>query len=395
MQVQRLRKVRSTSETPDSKYGTTTNYNIMRQIENNIRITVNNVTLSYNDAGPEGAPTILFIHGFPFNKSMWNVQVETLKTDYRVITYDIRGHGNSDLGDEDFSIELFGQDLILLMDALKIEKAIVCGLSMGGYIALNAIGNYPDRFTGLVLSDTNCASDTPESKDKRMQAIESIRKNGVEKYADESLKKLFAPESFTTKLKELDKAREMITTTSKQSLYNTLHALAKREETCTKLPEINVPVLILVGYEDVITPLEAAHSMHEKIKGSFLHIINQAGHLSNLENPVEFNDQLKTFLTVVKQKSKDFPEKNQLLSDGQNQKIITSYEEAEKELNTKILKITMLINDHYPELSKYFEEMPDTIPNEKKSEITLKNLGTYYESLNSILKKYRSDHPNN
>ena len=367
----------------------------MRQIGNDIKKTINKVTVSYNDEGPDGAPAIIFIHGFPFNKSMWNSQMETLKKDYRVIAYDVRGHGNSESGNVDFSIELFGQDLILLMDTLKIEKAMLCGLSMGGYIALNAITNYPERFTALVLSDTNCAADTPVSKDKRMKAIESIRKNGVEKYADESLKKLFAPESFTTNSKEVDKAREMITATSKQSLYNTLYALAKRKETCSKLPEINVPVLILVGNEDVITPPKAAHSMHEIIKGSFLHVIHHAGHLSNMENPLEFNDQLKTFVTIVKQKSKKFPEKTQLGSNGQNQKIITSSEEVEKDLNAKILKITMTINDQYPELSKYLEEMPNTIPDEKNSEITLKNLSTYYESLNSILNKYKSDHPKN
>ena len=365
----------------------------MRQIGNNIKITVNNVKVSYSDAGPEGAPVIIFIHGFPFNKSMWNSQMETLKTEFRVIAYDVRGHGNTDLGDDDFSIELFGHDLILLMDTLKIEKAILCGLSMGGYIALNAIENYPERFTALVLSDTNCTADTPESKEKRMKTIESIRDSSLEKYADESLKKLFAPTSFTTNSKEVEKAREMITTSSKQSLYNTLHALANRKETCSKLPEINVPVLILVGKEDVITPPEAAHSMHEKIKGSFLHIIHHAGHLSNMENPLKFNDQLKTFLTIVKQKSKNFPEKSQLVSEGQNQKMITSYQEAEKDLNSKILKITMMIKDQYPELSKYLEEMPNTIPDEKDLEITVKNLSSYYESLNSILKEYKSDHP--
>lgn len=367
----------------------------MGYIENDKKIIVNYLTVSYNDAGPDGAPTIILIHGFPLNKSMWNRQMEKLEADYRVIAYDVRGHGKSDSGDDDFSIELFGQDLILLMDALKIEKAMLCGLSMGGYIALNAIENYPERFTALVLSDTNCAADTPESKEKRMKAIESIRKNGVEKYADDSLKKLFAPESFTTNSKEVDKAREMISTTSKQSLYNTLHALAKRKETCSKLPVIKVPVLILVGKEDIITPPEAAHSMHEKIKDSYLHIINHAGHLSNLEKPGEFNEQLKTFSTMVKQKSENLPEKNQLVSEGQNQKIISSYEEVENVLNSKILKITLTINDQYPELSKYLEEMPNTIPDEKTPEITLKNLSSYYESLNSILKKYRANHPKN
>jgi pimeloyl-ACP methyl ester carboxylesterase len=96
---------------------------------------INNLLVSYTDEGEEGSPVIIFIHGFPFNKSMWNLQVEPLKDDYRLIMYDIRGHGNSDAGIEVFSIDLFANDLIGLMDALKIDKAILCGLSMGGYIA--------------------------------------------------------------------------------------------------------------------------------------------------------------------------------------------------------------------------------------------------------------------
>ncbi len=125
--------------------------------------------------------------------------MEVLKENYRVIAYDVRGHGNSDAGTEDFSIDLFATDLLNLMDALKIDKAILCGLSMGGYIALNAVENYPDRFDALILSDTTCTADTPEAKEKRMKTIESIRKNGVEKFADESITNLFAPESFVDK----------------------------------------------------------------------------------------------------------------------------------------------------------------------------------------------------
>ena len=162
---------------------------------------INNLLVSYTDEGKEGSPVIIFIHGFPFNKSMWNLQVESLKDDYRLITYDIRGHGNSDAGNEDFSIDLFANDLIGLMDALKIDKAILCGLSMGGYIALNAIEKHKERFDALILSDTQCIADTPEAKEKRIKAIESIRKTGVEKYAEESIKNLFASESFTTRRK--------------------------------------------------------------------------------------------------------------------------------------------------------------------------------------------------
>jgi len=271
----------------------------MREIGNNIEITVNDLTVSYNDEGESGAPVIIFIHGFPFNKSMWDKQFKALKENYRVIAYDVRGHGNSDAGKGDFSIELFANDLLSFMDALKIDKAMLCGLSMGGYIALNAVENYPDRFDALILSDTTCVADTPEAKEKRLKAIESIKKSGVEKYAEESIKNLFAPESLSTKKEEIAAVREMIVNTSKQSLYKTLQAFYKRKETCSKLHDINVPVLIVVGKEDKITPPEAAQMMHEKIEDSILYIIEHAGHLSNIENPFDFNNKLEEFFSTV------------------------------------------------------------------------------------------------
>ena len=273
----------------------------MRQTGNNINITANKISVSYNDEGLNEAPVIIFIHGFPLNKSMWNKQMEALKDNYRVIAYDIRGHGKTDVGTLDFSIDLFVKDLLGFMDALKIEKTIICGLSMGGYIALNAIQNHPERFTALILCDTNCTADTPEAKEKRMNTIQSIKENGVEKLANDLLPNLFAPESFKTSSEEIVAVKEMIVNTSKESLYKSLNALANRKETCSKLAEIKVPVLILVGVEDKITPPEAAIAMQEKIKNPSLHIISNAGHLSNLENQEEFNSALKKFVDTIYQ----------------------------------------------------------------------------------------------
>lgn len=272
----------------------------MHYSENKLRLTSNNQGVSYFDEGPANAPAIIFIHGFPLNKAMWNNQIEELKDNYRVIAYDIRGHGNSDAGDEIFSIELFVNDLLSLMDALKIGKTILCGFSMGGYVALNAIENFSERFNALLLCDTNCTEDMPEAKEKRMKAIESIKENGLDQYAEESLKKLFAPISFSKNIKEIAIVREMILKTSKKSIYKTLDALAERKETCTKLNEIKVPVFIMVGEDDEITPPNVALSMHEKIDSSNIHIIEQAGHLSNMENPKEFNNQLAGFLLFIK-----------------------------------------------------------------------------------------------
>ena len=129
--------------------------------------------------------------------------------------------------------------------------------------------------------------------------MKASKKSGVEKYAEESIKNLFAPESLSTKKEEIAAVREMIVNTSKQSLYKTLQAFYKRKETCSKLHDINVPVLIVVGKEDKITPPEAAQMMHEKIEDSILYIIEHAGHLSNIENPFDFNNQLEEFFSTV------------------------------------------------------------------------------------------------
>jgi pimeloyl-ACP methyl ester carboxylesterase len=268
----------------------------------NLSIAINNLTVSYTDDGPANAPSIILIHGFPLNKSMWKNQVEALKVTYRVITYDIRGHGNTEDGTVEFSIELFVRDLISFMDTMKIDKTILCGFSMGGYIALKAVADYPKRFIALILSNTNCTADLPEAIAYRMRSIEILKEGTIGKFADVSLKKLFTNDSSTHAISEIETVREMIVNTSKKTLCNTLLALSAREETCSALAGIKMPVLVLVGEEDIITPPDAARFMHEKIKGSTLHIIEHAGHLSNMEQPVEFNDHLKKFLSTIKPK---------------------------------------------------------------------------------------------
>lgn len=268
----------------------------MRCTGNNLKLTINDLMVCYNDTGPEETPVIVFIHGFPLNKSMWDKQADYFEKNYRVITYDIRGHGGSDAGSEIFLIELFVNDLFNLMDKLELDKVSLCGLSMGGYIALNAVEKHPHRFKALILCDTQCTDDTPEAKERRMKTIENIKESGPAPFAEENLKILFAAESFYTKKREIAAVKKMIRDTNQQSLCNTLHALAERKETCSKLQDINIPVLIMVGTEDKITPPAAARLMHEKIPDSVLTMIEHAGHLSNMENCIEFNLQLEMFL---------------------------------------------------------------------------------------------------
>jgi 3-oxoadipate enol-lactonase len=364
----------------------------MRYIGSNLELTVNKLIVSYTDEGPDNAPVIILIHGFPFNKSLWNKQTEVLIENFRVITYDVRGHGNSETGSEDFSIELFVNDLLGLMDALKIEKAMLCGLSMGGYIALNAIENFPKRFDALILCDTNCAADTSEIKEKRLIAIGNIERHGVEYYANESLKNLFAPESFVTSLENIAWVKEMIMGTSVKSLSGTLIALYKRKDTCDKLAGIAVPVLIVVGEKDKITPPDTARLMQRKIKGSILNIIEHAGHLCNIENDYEFNIQLMKFIYSVYQRPDKYMRRDRLVSEVFNSRKITENKRMVKDLNSKIQRITITIKNHYPELSKHLNEIQEPFPSEENQEILLNQLSNYYESMNSMLNKYKKEY---
>ena len=260
-----------------------------------IYIKVNNVRVCYNDSGDSEIP-ILFIHGFPFNKDSWQPQVDFLRERHRVITYDIRGFGKSELGDETSIIQC-ADDLIGLMDALEIPKAIVCGLSMGGYILMNAVHRYPDRFEGLILADTQCNADTPEGKEKRYQSIEKINADGTQEYADASLKNLFCKNTFENNSELVSSIRNVITSTPSKSITSTLEALADRPKACPFLSEISCFTLIICGKEDSITPVAKAEFLNSTIKNSSLVIIENAGHLSNLENPDDFNHAIGKFIT--------------------------------------------------------------------------------------------------
>ena len=139
----------------------------------NKKLELNNIWISYDDVGIGKTP-ILFLHGFPFNKSMWAEQLDFLKESHRLISIDIRSFGQSQDNHIETSINLFANDLIEFMNVLQLKKVIICGLSMGGFIALNAVKKYPKRFSALILCDTQCIADTAEVKEKRYKTIDEI-----------------------------------------------------------------------------------------------------------------------------------------------------------------------------------------------------------------------------
>lgn len=226
---------------------------------------VNGIRIHYVDVGTNSRdPPIVLIHGFPFALEMWNPQIEFLKDKYRVIAYDIRGHGNSDDGDGQYTIEFFVDDLIALLDYLKIPKAMLCGLSMGGYIALRTIERNPERVASLILCDTGPQADSNEVKLRRVTHMKAVKANGVKAFAEGFLKAIFKPESFQSKPYEVEAIRRMIESNSEIGIRGTLLALACRTDTTDSLDLIGVPTLILVGEADKVCPPKLSDSWIQK-----------------------------------------------------------------------------------------------------------------------------------
>lgn len=266
-----------------------------------LHTTVNDVHLSYSDPGGNGLP-LIFIHGFPFNRSMWDPQIQDLKRHARVITYDLRGFGESGSDDQSLSMDVLADDLVWFMDRLNIPQAVVCGLSMGGYILLNAVERYPQRFSGIILSDTQCLADSKENKEKRFTTIKDIQDKGLDAFADNFLKGTFAPHTQQARPELVKQVKQMILGNKAESITAALKAMAERKETCSGLKHITAPTLVLCGKEDTLTPPSLSEYLFNNIPGAQLHEIEQAGHLSNLEQPETFNRHVADFIKHLHKK---------------------------------------------------------------------------------------------
>jgi 3-oxoadipate enol-lactonase len=261
-----------------------------------VKVIVSGAELHYEVAGNVESRPIVLIHGFPFSHEMWQSQVELLRSEFRVISYDVRGHGSSAVGDGQYMLEFFVDDLIALLDHLKIDKTTVCGLSMGGYIALRSVERNPERFSAMVLCDTSPEADTNEAKLRRAASIMAAKREGVKAFAETLLKTVFAPESLRKRPDAVQTTRRSIESNSSTGICGTLLALASRTETTSSLFQMILPTLILVGELDKLTPPSISQMMQSKLPNSELYIIPGAAHLSNLENPAEFNKHLLEFL---------------------------------------------------------------------------------------------------
>lgn len=253
----------------------------------------------HEDGQPAGLPLVL-IHGFPFDHTMWRPQIAALGSSHRILSYDVRGHGRSDAGDGQYSIEMFVDDLMLVLDRLNVARAAVCGLSMGGYIALRAVERHPERFSALILCDTKSEADGNEAKVKRAAAAKAVKADGAANFAEGFVKGVLAESTLKNRPEIAAAVTGMIRSNTPLGIAGTLLALAGRTDTTEALKQMNLPALILVGEEDKLTPPSASEAMQKLLPQSELHVIPGAAHLSNLENPAIFNQKLSAFLGRIR-----------------------------------------------------------------------------------------------
>lgn len=258
---------------------------------------INGISIAYHDRG-SGFP-LVFLHAFPLNRTMWVEQEQALSSRCRVITIDLRGHGESDAPLWRYTLDQAVDDVIGLLDHLSIRQTVFVGLSMGGYILFALYRRYADRVRGLVLANTRAQADTVEGKEGRFQMAQTAYKNGPSAIADLMIPKLLSPATIQTKPDLVGRVRAMIEGNQISGIAGDLMAMAERPDSISLLNQITCPTQIIVGELDLPTPPSDAKLMAERIPGARLTILPKAGHLSNLEQPDQFNETIRTFVSEV------------------------------------------------------------------------------------------------
>lgn len=254
--------------------------------------------VSWREAGT--GRTILFLHGFPFNGSLWDAQMAALPPGWRGVAPDLRGFGESEgSADPEYTMDMFADDAAALLTHIGVRRAVICGLSMGGYIALAMHRRHRAAFGGLVLADTRATADTEEARKNRVQLAKHVLVEGNGIVVDSMLPRVFAPSTPHKRPQLVETVRAMMATTSPDTMARAMLGMASRPSSEEGLRDIVVPTLVLVGAEDAITDRGESQLMARAIRGSRIETIQDAGHVSNLEAPDAFNQALQRFLANI------------------------------------------------------------------------------------------------
>ena len=241
-----------------------------------------------------GRRALVLLHAFPLSADMWLPQLHRVPSGWRVIAPDLRGFrgagpGFDDPGLEHMTMDDYARDVLALMGHLDVERAVIAGLSMGGYVAFALLGLAPERVSGLVLANTRAAADSPEGRSGRDAMRALVEREGPHAIADAMLPKLLGATTAREQPDLVDGVRQLIEVNATRAIAGAIGAMKERPDWTPRLPAIVCPVLVIGGEEDAIMASAEMRAMAAAIPGARCEILPRAGHLSNLEAPMAFN----------------------------------------------------------------------------------------------------------
>jgi 3-oxoadipate enol-lactonase len=242
-----------------------------------------------------GWPLVL-LHAFPLSADLWRPQLERSPRGWRCFAPDLRGFGPGATPANPITLDDMAADVVAFLDALEIEKAVIGGLSMGGYVTMALYRLAPERFTAMVLANTRAGADSPEAGAAREKMAQLVRREGSQAVADDMLPKLLGATSRRARPHLTPLVRRLITNNTAEGIEAAIHAVKERPDSFATLERAAVPALVITGDEDAIIPVTESEAIHRVMSRSQLVVLRSAGHLSSLEVPDDFSEALDNFL---------------------------------------------------------------------------------------------------
>lgn len=267
-----------------------------------MRTMIEGAQIGFDVYGPATSPqTLVLLHAFPLSREQWREQAVVLgqEAGVHVVTPDLLGMGESSVPDGPATVEAMARLVLGLLDTIGVSEFVLGGLSMGGYVAFAAYQQQPRRIRGMVLADTRATSDTPEARATREVTAQLALAQGPVAVFDRDLPRLFSQLTLNTRPDIVDFARALAAANTSSGVAAVARGLALRPDATALLPTITCPALILVGEEDVITTVEEARTLFARIPNAQLDVLEDAGHLSNLEQPDRFTLAVDRFLRAL------------------------------------------------------------------------------------------------
>ncbi len=259
-----------------------------------MRITSGDAQIFYEVRGD--GPSVMLLHPFPANRAVWLPVAQQLGDRYRLLLPDLRGHGDSEIGDGPATMEKHASDIARVCDHAGVPRAVFAGVSIGGYVLFEFWRRYRERVSALILCCTRAQADTAEARANRLASADDVLQRGTGPFLESMIPRLLGETTRRNRPDLVEAARQMMSRMSPEGIAAVQRGMAQRPDSVSTLPTITVPTLIIAGEEDLVSTASDAELMHQQIQGSRLRRIPAAGHYAVFEQPQLVADTIREFL---------------------------------------------------------------------------------------------------